>query len=279
MRARQAGVYAVENTKTGKFYIGSSVDIEERLKVHRRQLRKGTHVNQKLQRAWGKYGEDAFAFTVVALCSEDKLREYEQVILDEFAPAYNIAKDATAPMRGIVFSAAQRANMGAAHRGLKLSPERRKAIGDRTRGTKHTAEAKKKMSLAWVGRVVSAETCAKISIAMKGKQNTLGKRFGPRTDEVKAKISAKHKGKVLSAEHCAKMSLARKGKKLSLAHRAAISAGNTGKVKNIETIERARAANTGKKRSAEQRARMSEARLRYLASQQSQTKPCDTIVQ
>ena len=37
----------------------------ERLSVHKRELRKGTHSNRHLQCAWNKYGENAFSFVVL----------------------------------------------------------------------------------------------------------------------------------------------------------------------------------------------------------------------
>ena len=44
-----AGVYMIENRINKKVYIGSSSDIEQRLRTHRNQLRKGTHKNKALQ--------------------------------------------------------------------------------------------------------------------------------------------------------------------------------------------------------------------------------------
>ena len=44
-----AGVYMIKNTRTGKVYIGSSWDIEQRLKEHRRCLARGKHPCKALQ--------------------------------------------------------------------------------------------------------------------------------------------------------------------------------------------------------------------------------------
>lgn len=43
------GVYKITNKETGKFYIGSSVDIRQRWYAHKSKLRRGVHSNQHLQ--------------------------------------------------------------------------------------------------------------------------------------------------------------------------------------------------------------------------------------
>lgn len=52
-----AGVYQIFNTETNKRYIGSSIDVERRLKEHKRNLKAHRHSNQHLQNAWNKYEE------------------------------------------------------------------------------------------------------------------------------------------------------------------------------------------------------------------------------
>lgn len=61
----KSGIYKITNTKNGKFYIGSSNDIEYRWMCHKRNLRNKQHINPKLQHAWDFYGEDKFIFEVV----------------------------------------------------------------------------------------------------------------------------------------------------------------------------------------------------------------------
>lgn len=47
-----SGVYQIYNTETNKRYIGSSIDVERRLKEHLRNLKANRHCNQHLQNAW-----------------------------------------------------------------------------------------------------------------------------------------------------------------------------------------------------------------------------------
>lgn len=44
-----AGVYMIRNKKTGRVYIGSSIDIQERIKVHRASLANHHHENRLMQ--------------------------------------------------------------------------------------------------------------------------------------------------------------------------------------------------------------------------------------
>src|ERR1039458_7927374 len=60
-----SGIYKITNLKNGKFYVGSSNDIDNRWICHRRDLTNGDHVNPKLQHAWDFYGKDTFKFEIV----------------------------------------------------------------------------------------------------------------------------------------------------------------------------------------------------------------------
>lgn len=89
-----AGVYKIQNTVNGKFYIGSSNCIRRRFTQHRNSLRGGYHHNQYLQYAWEKYGETAFTFTVLIICTQDTMRFYEQRIICSWNPTYNLSGSA-----------------------------------------------------------------------------------------------------------------------------------------------------------------------------------------
>jgi hypothetical protein len=94
----KSGVYKITNEVTGKFYIGSSKNIEQRFYEHKYALKNKRHDNVILQRAWDKYGEDKFSFSVVEECSEENCVIREQYYLDSLQPyksiGYNIGKKA-----------------------------------------------------------------------------------------------------------------------------------------------------------------------------------------
>ena len=77
MNKRLCGIYCIENLINNKKYIGLSKDIERRWLEHRSELRRGDHINACLQKAWEKYGESAFKFRIIELCSEEHLCERE----------------------------------------------------------------------------------------------------------------------------------------------------------------------------------------------------------
>lgn len=53
----ECGAYILSNRDGTKFYVGSSQDLDKRLKDHFRTLRRGVHHNQNLQRVWNVENE------------------------------------------------------------------------------------------------------------------------------------------------------------------------------------------------------------------------------
>jgi len=87
-----SGIYEIYSEVNNSSYIGSSIDIEGRFNHHKSKLRSGHHHNLHLQRAWDKYGEAAFQFRVLMICTEPKdLLIIEQSFIDANCPKYNIA--------------------------------------------------------------------------------------------------------------------------------------------------------------------------------------------
>ena len=57
------GIYKIQNTASGLCYIGQSIDIELRLQQHLNNLRKGNHINKKLQEDFNESHFSNFIFT------------------------------------------------------------------------------------------------------------------------------------------------------------------------------------------------------------------------
>lgn len=88
---KQTGVYEIKNKINGKRYIGSTIrTFTKRLEHHRCLLRKNTHKNKHLQRAWNKYGEDNFEFSILEIVDKCCTLEIEQIYLDACVDCYNI---------------------------------------------------------------------------------------------------------------------------------------------------------------------------------------------
>jgi group I intron endonuclease len=67
LRAGLAGVYAFINDITGAVYIGSSINIRNRLVYHLGS----NNTNERLQRALNKYGLENFTFVLVEVFKVD----------------------------------------------------------------------------------------------------------------------------------------------------------------------------------------------------------------
>lgn len=128
-----SGVYAITNRQNGHQYIGSAVDIRDRWGDHRRRLERGTHPSQALQRAWAKYGPDAFLFEVLEeVPDRANLLDREQYYLDLSyarpggAHGYNARRIASSNL-GLRANERQRAAL-AAQAGRPLTPEEHAAL-------------------------------------------------------------------------------------------------------------------------------------------------------
>lgn len=86
-------VYKILNTINGKFYIGSTCDLERRFRDHRTSLKGGYHQNRHLQHSFDLHGGSAFTFEEVLSC--DDYQEQEQFWLDsvEWDKVYNINRN------------------------------------------------------------------------------------------------------------------------------------------------------------------------------------------
>lgn len=142
-----SGIYKILNTVNGKFYIGSAIKFYDRFHIHKSHLNNNKHHSRHLQRAYNKYGSDAFEFHIIEIikdATKEKLLEREQYYLDILKPHYNI-----------------------------------RLIADSNLGIKRSDETKKKQSLLKLGKVgprlgavVSQETRDKISKTLFGRKHT-----------------------------------------------------------------------------------------------------------
>jgi group I intron endonuclease len=105
------------------------------------------HPNSHLQRAWLKYGEVNFTFTVIEICDKTKLIEREQHWINNLNPAYNKAKVA-GNTAGVGWSKETRDKQIALRTGKKRSQEEKNKIslgmiGIKNRlGTRQTEETR-----------------------------------------------------------------------------------------------------------------------------------------
>jgi group I intron endonuclease len=242
-----SGVYSIINTKTGQVYIGSSQNVRKRWTSHRHQLRKGSHENARLQRAWIKYGEDYFSFGLLESAGLAELLEVEQAWIDIMPchvsqGGYNISPTAGNCI-GVKHTDEMKAKISAIHKGVPKSPEHRRLIGESQRGKEIPAEQREKLRQAAKSQMQSPGMREKLSAAKKGRP-------------------AKNKGVSMSSEQRAKLSEIRKAfystpdgmeqldkmRELSRSPeaRAKASSAKLGKRATIETRLKMSAAHKGK---------------------------------
>lgn len=94
---RKSGIYKWTNKINGKFYVGSAVNLTERLRgyftperLNKILLKSKSLISNSLL----KYGYDNFSLDILEYCEPSLLLEREQYYLDLLNPKYNICKKA-----------------------------------------------------------------------------------------------------------------------------------------------------------------------------------------
>lgn len=224
------GIYRLANLLVDRRYFGQSIVLNKRENCHFSMLKRGRHDNIHLQRAWKKYGEDAFEFTVMLECEPFELTMYEQWFVDAY-PAkklYNIRLECVDSCKGVYHSQETRQKQSEAMRGENnpnfgktQSDEHKCRQSEAQRGRHHTVETRVRISVAQKGELgnnfgkhAPEATLVKMREAAKGNTRTLGYKH---TEETKQKLSVANKGesspsfgKHRTEESKRKMSLAAK---------------------------------------------------------------------
>ncbi len=87
-----AGIYQIRNTQNNNRYIGSSIRLNGRFAEHVSELSRNCHHSPILQNAWNKYKQNTFVFEVLIYCDPENCLMYEQIVLDDYQPKYNVCK-------------------------------------------------------------------------------------------------------------------------------------------------------------------------------------------
>lgn len=199
------GVYTITCTANGRVYVGSSIDVQRRLRQHTNMLSRNGHSNTHMQRAWNKYGAAAFMFVIVDVCAAagDLLPVEKRWIerLDAVNNGFN-QKSNPASSLGVKWSDEARYRQSITMRGKSHphSEESKRNISAALRGREFSEEHRGKISKAMTGKPLSEEARRKISAAFRGKKT------GPKSDETKRKLSDAKRGRKLSDEHKRKIS-------------------------------------------------------------------------
>ena len=159
------GIYCIKNLINYKCYIGQSQDIYRRWSVEKNSLNKIEDAwNIHLQRAWKKYGEQNFEFSIIEICDIEYLNEreifwishfdtynngYNQTLGGEGCRGHVLSDETREKIRvaaiGRVLSEETKQKLSAIHTGVVFTTERRKKIGDANRKRVYSDEQKDRM--------------------------------------------------------------------------------------------------------------------------------------
>lgn len=216
-----SGIYRITCIVTGKFYIGSAVNLRRRHQEHFRDLHRNAHYNRKLQRAWNKHGKEAFVFDILEfVLILEFLTVREQYWFDKLSPfgdkGFNIA-----PTAGSVL-------------GMKSSPE--------------TIEKLRISHLGqpgyWLGKKRSPETVAKANAKKIGKPSPRRPGY-THSPEHREKLRLANLGKKYGEGTRRKLSEMRMGRKMSPESIEKTRQSNLGRKNTPEAIEGMREAHKG----------------------------------
>lgn len=190
-----SGIYCIKNIANGKIYIGSAVNLRKRWNEHRRTLRLGSHHSPTMQRAWNKYGEHSFQFSILEPIDDPiNLISREQAWLDAMrsfdqAIGYNINPKADSRL-GTKWTEERKAEFSASRKGFgkgkKLSEVHKQALLAGKKAAGVSEDTRRKMSESARSRArapISDETKKKIGDANRGRK------LPPVAESTRAKLS------------------------------------------------------------------------------------------
>jgi group I intron endonuclease len=185
------GIYKIACIVNNKFYIGSSIEIDYRMRAHISMLRKNKHKNKHLQAAFNKYRENNFIIECIEACpdttTQDEIILLEQKYLDTLKPWNN----------NIGYNMSEKAYCPPSRTGTKLTKEHKQIISKANRGKVVSEVTRQIKSLQRKGKTLKEINGEDWIDKRKGKTakqiygiDWVDSRIGvPRTKEVCKKIS------------------------------------------------------------------------------------------
>lgn len=184
MYPKQPAVYQLTHKSTGHFYIGSTNNLDRRIRRHRNDLEAGEHHSHKFEKAFGDWS--CVRVTYQTFSTEEQAKDEEERLLKLHISdplCCNIGTGARS-LWGNGRPQEVTEKISRAQRGKPVTDEFRENARQRMLGTTMSEEQKRKISDSLKGKVVSDETRQKLSEARKGVST------GPRSAESELKRKA-----------------------------------------------------------------------------------------
>lgn len=154
-----AGIYLISDIKSGKFYIGSSINVRRRVWQHIYRFKRGDHSNPIMQAIWNNDPDrlNFLCLETIEDADKESLLKVEQRHLDASGVGQN-------PLCMNILLVAN------SHLGVKRRPESIEKLRKIHIGRKTSDETKAKQRAAKLGIPLSAEHKKKIGDAARGKK-------------------------------------------------------------------------------------------------------------
>lgn len=146
-----SGVYALICKVNNKFYVGSSINLANRLLDYMQPAYLAQQTNRPILRAIVKYGIINFIYVVIETCHRTDTLQREQYWLDLLEPEYNLCKIA-GTTQGVYLSEETKAKLRIALLGKSHTLETRQLMSETRKGS----------NAYWFGKNHSEETRAKL---------------------------------------------------------------------------------------------------------------------
>ena len=160
-----SGIYVIIDTLSGKYYIGSAVNIKKRICNHVYKFKRNIHSNPHMQSIWNK-NPNRFICNTLKFVETDKLLQAEQSFIDVAMLAEKNGKNQECMNVLIIANS---------HFGRKRSKETIEKLKKINLGRIPNEETRMKMRMAKLGKKQSPETILKRTMNQKGENNNLAK--------------------------------------------------------------------------------------------------------
>jgi len=203
----KSGIYHIKNIVSNGIYFGRSVDVADRLSHHKHQLKRGVHVNKRLQHSWNKHGEQSFEFKMIWEETPDKLEELEGFILETVWGNERLFNHHKLSAGGFLpnnklgcfpRSEETKKKLSVAFKGREFSEQHKQNIAVGKTGLKANDETKKKMSDKRIGKARPQSWHDKMAEYRENNPNPMQGKISPMRGKKFPTIACEHCGKEAS---------------------------------------------------------------------------------